>query len=48
MNTKPFNRVGLVGRKGNPHVLDSLQRVRTLLEEIGVEYVVENDTARML
>ena len=48
MNTKPFNRVGLVGRQGNPHVLDSLQRVRTLFEELGVEYVVENDTAQML
>ena len=48
MNTKPFNRVGLVGRQGNPHVVDSLQRVRTLFEELGVEYVVENDTAQML
>ena len=48
MNTKSFNRVGLVGRQGNPHVVDSLQRVRTLLEEIGVEYVVESDTAQML
>jgi len=48
MNTKSFNRVGLVGRQGNPNVIDSLQSVRKLLEEIGVDYVVENDTALML
>ena len=48
MNTKSFNRVGLIGRRGNPHVLDSLHSVRNLLEEIGVEYVVETDTALLL
>ena len=47
MNTKSFNRIGLVGRQGNPHVVDSLHRVRTLFEELGGEYVVENDTAQM-
>ena len=48
MNTKSFNRVGLIGRRGNPHVLDSLHSVRNLLEEIGVEYVIETDTALLL
>ncbi|MFP6797256.1 MAG: NAD(+) kinase [Pseudomonadales bacterium] len=48
MKKKSFNHVGLVGRRGNPRVLDSLQRVRKMLEENGVEYVFENDTALML
>ena len=48
MNTKSFNRVGLIGRRGNPHVLESLHSVRNLLVEIGVEYVVETDTALLL
>ena len=43
-----FHTVGLVGRVGNPMVVDSVAAVERFLSTTGVELVLETDTAPML
>ena len=43
-----FNTVGLVGRVGNPEVVDSVAAVARFLAGTGVELVLETQTAPML
>jgi len=47
-NAHRFRTVGLVGRTANPHVVDSVAAVETVLVRAGVDVVLETDTARML
>ena len=43
-----FQTVGLVGRTGSPHVVDSVVAVEAVLVRAGVEVVLESATADML
>ena len=43
-----FTTVGVIGRRGSPHVVDSLTTVMSCLDSHGVDVVVEGDTAEML
>ena len=43
-----FRTVGLVGRRGNPHVVDSVAAVERVLAAAGVDIVLEAATAPML
>ena len=47
-NARRFRTVGLVGRTGNPHVVDSVAAVESVLVRAGVDVVLETDTAGML
>ncbi len=46
--SRRFNTVGLVGRVGNPNVVDSVVAVARFLAGTGVELVLETDTVPML
>ena len=46
--SRKFNTVGLVGRVGNPEVVDSVAAVARFLAGTGVELVLETATAPML
>ena len=43
-----FQTVGLVGRTGNPNVVDSVAAVEAVLVRAGVDVVLESETASML
>ncbi|MFP6835747.1 MAG: NAD(+) kinase [Pseudomonadales bacterium] len=43
-----FSTVGLIGRHGNPRIVDSLMAVADCLDRHGVETLIEDDTASML
>ena len=47
-NAHRFRTVGLVGRTANPHVVDSVAAVESVLVRADVDVVLEADTARML
>ena len=47
-NEPRFRTVGLVGRTGSPHVVDSVVAVEAVLVGAGVAVVLESDTAGML
>ena len=47
-NEQRFATVGLVGRTGSPHIVDSVVAVEGVLARAGVRVVLEADTARML
>ena len=46
--TSSFSTVGLIGRQGNPQILDSVVAVERCLVRCGVDLVIEDNTASML
>ncbi|MCZ6642298.1 MAG: NAD(+) kinase [Gammaproteobacteria bacterium] len=46
--TSSFSTVGLIGRQGNPQILESVVAVEQCLVKHGVDLVVEDSTASML
>lgn len=46
--TGSFSTVGLIGRHGNPVIVDSLQAVMDCLDEHGVSLLIEDATAEMM
>lgn len=47
MASLKFNRVGIIGRQGSPHIDDSLETVHAVLHKRGCEILVEADSAPM-
>ncbi|MEJ2590606.1 MAG: NAD(+) kinase [Candidatus Thiodiazotropha sp.] len=46
--SKPFKKIGLIGKHGDPSVKETIRRLCTYLKQQGIEVVLEETTARLL
>ena len=46
--SKPFKKIGLIGKHGDPSVKETIRRLCTYLKQQGSEVVLEETTARLL